>query len=443
MSDGQKEGVPPRRVGPCFGAFCMSDLSFFDPPIEIAAGGARQDMIMSRLKASGLRPYPASHPIDFGAADPLLIDIATVSREVLEGFSRAEMVQVHRQVVLVDLSDDRTPVLGDAVILRRDQDLGGLKSRLMALARRDSRLREACARRETAASLGFRFPAADLNSVPSLLYIGEGSPLFLSLQSPLKQRGLEVTAAISLETARQHMSGHRFAAALVDLESFRDEDSRTAQWIAEEQGLGALPVIVLSHPGAQLTERQNAVVAMATEVVDAAGRMAAIVSQIETVCRKLVAFAPIMPRPALTSILSDFTTGLFSRRFIEAHIGRQMDIASERAEPLCVVTFRLDPSQTISLAAQRAFADIIRAQIRDADCPALMQPGLFAISLPATPYRGGSRLAERVADLAARHPVIGGPGFGWRVIEKRAYHTPQTLLDAGTTGPWLRPSLAA
>ena len=55
MSDGQKEGVPPRRVGPCFGAFCMSDLSFFDPPIEIAAGGARQDMIMSRLKASGLR----------------------------------------------------------------------------------------------------------------------------------------------------------------------------------------------------------------------------------------------------------------------------------------------------------------------------------------------------------------------------------------------------
>ena len=421
----------------------MSDLSFFDPPIEIAAGGPRQDMIMSRLKASGLRPYPASQLIDFSAPDPLLIDIASVSREVLEGLSRAEMVQAHRQIVLVDLSDFPAPIGTDAVILRRDQDLATLKSRLMSLARRASRLREAEIRRETAASLGLRFPAADLNAVPSLLYIGEGSAAFLALQGPLKQRGLDVTASISRDTARQFLSERRFAAALVDLESFKDENSKTARWIAEENGLGAMPIIALTHPDLRLTERQNTVVALATEVVDAAGPMASIVSLIETVCRRLAAFAPIMPRPALASILADFTTGLFSRRFMEAHVGRQMDVASERAEPLCVVTFRLDPAQTISLAAQRAFAEIIRTQIRDADCPALMQPGLFTVTLPATPYRGGSRLAERIADIAVRHPVLGGPGFGWRVIEKRAYHTPQTLLDAGMTGPWLRPRIAA
>ena len=32
--------------------------------------------------------------------------------------------------------------------------------------------------------------------------------------------------------------------------------------------------------------------------------------------------------------------------------------------------------------------------------------------------------------------------FG-RVIEKRAYHTPQTLLSAALSGPLLRPRLAA
>lgn len=421
----------------------MTGLSFFDPPIEIAAGNPRLDLIMSRLKASGMRPYPASHPIDFTAPDPLLIDIATVTRDVLDALSRAAMVQVHRQIVLVDLTDFQVPVGSEAVLVRRDQDLGTLKSRLTALARRASRLREADIRRETASALGVRIPAADLNAVPSLLYIGAGSPLFLSLQGPLKQRGLDVTAAISRDTARQYMSERRFAAALVDLESFKGDTGPTASWIAEENGLGALPIIALTHPDLRLSDRQNTVIALATEVVDAAGRMASIVSLIETVCRRLVAFAPIMPHPALASVLTDFTTGLFSRNFLEAHVGRQMAVATQRAEPLCVVTFRLDPVQAVSLAAQRAFADIIRSQIRDADCPALMQPGVFTLSLPATPYRGGTRLAERIAGRAVNHPVLGGPGFGWRVIEKRAYHTARTLLDAGMTGPLLRPSLAA
>ncbi len=421
----------------------MSDLSFFDPPIEIAASGLRQDLIMSRLKASGLRPYPASHPIDFTAADPLLVDIASVSRDVLEGLSRAEMVQLHRQIVLIDLTDFQVPLSGDAILVRRDEDLGALKGRLMALARRASRLREAQLRRETAATLGLRIPAADLNSTPSLLYIGEGSALFLSLQGPLKQRGLGITAAISRETARQYMASHRFTAALVDLESLRDRDAPTAHWIAEENGLGGLPLIALTHPELRQNDHQTAIVGLATEVVDAAGRMASIVTQIEAVSRRMVAFAPIMPRPAMASILADFTTGLFSRRFLEAHIGRQMDAAAQQAEPFCVVTFRMDPAQAGSLAAQRAFAEIIRTQIRDSDCPALMQPGLFAITLPATPYRGGTRLAERIADHAVPNPALGGDGFGWRVIEKRAYHSAETLLDAGMTGPWLRPRLAA
>jgi len=421
----------------------MSDLSFFDPPIEIAAASPRIEMITSRLKASGMRPYPAAHPIDFSAPDPLLIDISTATRDVLDALSRAAMVQVHRQIVLVDISESQLPHAGETVILRRDRDLTALKSRLVALARRASRLREAEIRRDTASALGVRIPAADLNAVPSVLYIGEGSPLFLSLQGPLKQRGIEVTAAISRDTARRYMAEHRFASALVDLESFSADDSTTARWIAEENGLGALPIIALTHPDLPLNDRQNTVIALATEVVDATGRMAQIVSLIETVCRRLVAFAPIMPRPSVASALTDFATGLFNRRFMEAHIGRQMEVSTQRADPLSVLTFRMDPGIAASIPAQKEFADIIRSQIRDADCPALLQPGTFAISLPATPYRGGVRLADRISEFAARHAPLTGSGFGWRVIEKRAYHSPETLLGAGITGPMLRPRLAA
>jgi GGDEF domain-containing protein len=441
----QKEGVPPRPLAaPCILARTrMSDLSFFDPPIEIAAGSPRLEMILSRLRYSGMRPYPASHPIDFSAPDPLLIDIPTATRDVLDALSRAAMVQVHRQIVLVDTSGAQLPSGGETVLLRRDHDLGALKSRLTALARRAVRLREAEIRRDTASALGIRIPSADLAAVPSLLYIGEGSPLFLSLQGPLRQREIDLTAAISRDTARQYMAERRFAAALVDLDSFRGDASATARWIAEENGLGALPIIALSHPDLTLNDSQNTVIALATEVVDVTGRMAHIVSLIETVCRRLVAFTPVMPHPAQASVLADFTTGLFSRRFMELHIARQMEVSTQRADPLCVLTFRLDPALAVSRPAQLAFADIIRRQIRDADCPALMQPGVFAISLPATPYRGGMRLAERISDAAARHPGFSGQDFAYRVIEKRAYHSADTLLSAGLTGPMLRPRLAA
>ena len=443
MSGPQKEGVPPRRGWTCIGAFRMSDLSFFDPPIEIAAQSPRLEVIASRLRASGMRPYPASAPIDFTAPDPLLIDIGTATRSTLEALSRAAMVQVHRPVVLLDTSSAHLPHSGEPIILRRDQDLAALKARLTALARRASRLREAEIRRDTASVLGVRIPAADLNAVPSLLYIGEGSPLFLSLQGPLKRRGVDVTAAISRDTARRYMADRRFAAALVDLESFGAADSIIAQWIAEDSGLGALPIIALTHPDLPLNDRQNTVIALATEVVDATGRMASIVSQVETVCRRLVAFAPVMPQPSEASVLTDDTTRLFNQRFMETHIARQMEVSTQRAEPLCVLTFRLDAFLAGTVSAQQEFADVIRSQIRDTDCPALLAPGTFAVSLPATPFRGGVRLADRISEFSAAHARITGTGFGWRVVERRAYHSPQTLLSAGLTGPLLRARLAA
>ncbi|MEQ9507389.1 MAG: hypothetical protein RLO80_14110 [Hyphomonas sp.] len=421
----------------------MSDLSFFDPPIEIAAESPRLEVIVSRLRASGMRPYPASHPIDFSAPDPLLIDISTASRDLLGGLLRAAMVQVHRQIVLIDTSNIQLPTSDEAIIIRRDEDLGALKSRLMALARRSSRLREAEIRRDTASTFGVRIPPSDLSAIPSLLYIGDASPLFLSLQGPLKQRGIELAAAISRDTARRYMAEHRFAAALVDLDSFEGEASATTRWIAEENGLGALPMIAMTHPDAHLNDRQTTVISLATEVIDASGRMAHIVSLIETASRRLIALAPIMPRPTHASILTDYTTGLFSRRFLEMHISRQMDVATQRAEPLCVLTFQLDPPAAISLPAQQEFAEILRASIRDSDCPALLSPGTFAITLPATPFRGAVRLAERISDFAAQNAPLTGARFGWRVVERRAYHTPQVLLGAGTMGHLTRARYAA
>jgi GGDEF domain-containing protein len=108
-----------------------------------------------------------------------------------------------------------------------------------------------------------------------------------------------------------------------------------------------------------------------------------------------------------------------------------------------VLTFCLDPVLAQSIKAQQDFAGIIRSQIRDSDCPSLLRPGTFAISLPATPYRGAIRLAERIASAVEKNAPGIGTRYGWRITEKRAYHTPKTLLVTGQVGPMLRPSIAA
>ena len=67
----------------------MFDLSYLDPPIEVAATSPRLDMIMSRLRTSGMRPYAAEAPIDFNAVEPLLLDIRSLDAETLGRVARA------------------------------------------------------------------------------------------------------------------------------------------------------------------------------------------------------------------------------------------------------------------------------------------------------------------------------------------------------------------
>ncbi|PKP81867.1 MAG: hypothetical protein CVT79_08930 [Alphaproteobacteria bacterium HGW-Alphaproteobacteria-18] len=420
----------------------MLDFSFYDPPIEVAAGSPRLEMIVSRLKASGLRPYTASAPIDFSAPDPLLVDRESVSPEALERLSRAAMIGVPRQIVILNTGSLPTPRIDGAIQLRLDKDLTSLRSRLAALARRASRQREATIRHATALQLGAKLPPIDVDAVPALLYLGDGSPFFLSLQGDLRQRGVEITAALSRPTARQHMTSKRFAAALIDLSMAHEEASGMGRWISEDDGLAGLPLIVLSRPQAEFTERELALLSHATEIIDPAVGDDMIVTAIETQCRRLHASAPMMPLPGLSALaVTDIVSGLFTRGFFEAHLSRQMEIASEQVEALSVLTLRLDVEFAKSHAAQLAAGDIIRSQIRDTDCAALVQPGVYAISLPATPYRGGVRLAERINDAMGR--AGNHPGLSWRVTEKRSYHTPQTFLAAALIGPFVRIRIAA
>jgi len=146
----------------------MLDLSFLDPPIEVAAANPRLDMILSRLKAHGMRAYPASDPIDFDATEPLLIDMESLPAGLRERDVKLRNNEPKRPLVL--LTQDSGIAEGiDALIVSRDSDLSQLRARLSSLVRRQARTAEFRIRLETAESFGLNRAPAPADKTPEVL----------------------------------------------------------------------------------------------------------------------------------------------------------------------------------------------------------------------------------------------------------------------------------
>ncbi|MFN7054123.1 hypothetical protein [Hyphomonas sp.] len=418
----------------------MMDLSFLDPPVEVAAASPRLEMILSKLRLSGLRPFSASATPELDAPDTLLVDLASAPPAYTSLAALREVPAGYRQLVFLHAPGGFQPCPAGAICLPRDEDIPGLRARLAAEARRLARQREARIRQDTAQDLGAE-PENPAAHALHLLYLGDWSARFLSLQKALQARGVQLTAALSHQTARQHMAGRRFTAALAGIDASEADAARLAAWVTGEEGLRGLPLILTGTPGPGISAPHAALLGQASAILEAEEDEAGLADAVAAECRRLDAGAPMMPKPGLALVTSDIVSGLFNRSFFEAHLPRQMQVAAAQAEPLSVLTLRLDVADARSRPAQKLMGEVIARHIRETDCAALIQPGVFAVSLPATPYRGGVRLAERIGDGLTR--TGDAPGFSWRVTERRSYHTAHTLLSASLIGPFVRTRIAA
>ena len=157
----------------------MFDLSFLDPPIEVAAAGPRLETILSRLRAHGMRAYPASDPIDFDATEPLLIDMESLPVGLRERDIRLSEGAERRPLVL--LTPDTQIADGvDALIVTQDNDLDMLRARLASLVRRQARTAEFRIRLETAETFGTGEITPAPDGRPEVLYLGDGGAGFFS-----------------------------------------------------------------------------------------------------------------------------------------------------------------------------------------------------------------------------------------------------------------------
>ncbi|KJS36381.1 MAG: hypothetical protein VR74_12815 [Hyphomonas sp. BRH_c22] len=413
----------------------MSDMSYLDPPIEIAATGVRLKIIAARLRTGGMRPYEADDMIDFGSTEPLLVDIASVEVETLESCRDACLAGLSRPLVILDIANTGLN-LSDAITIRRDRDIPLVKGRLNAMARRFARTLEFEIRAQTARHFGAG-TTVPRQQTPALIFLGQGSPLFLSLQTALMERGVTITSALTRTATREYLTSRRFTAALLDMTS-TGRDTNDLDTFTPGEWLNGLPVLALIDGDTHLMGDVRSILSQCDEIIECQDSEPGFADRVADLSKKYFAGSPLQPSASAPASAIDQSTGIFSRRFLEAHLERQMVVAGTRSDALSIMTLKLIGNQRTDAGALASLARLVQNLLRETDCPAVVDPGTIAVSLPLTTYRGGVQLAERIAMTVADRDPLSELFLSWRVVEKRAFHTAQTFLEAGLTGPFTR-----
>lgn len=422
----------------------MTDLTYLDPPVELLATSPRREMLSSRLRACGLRPVPVGESWTEGSRMPVLVDIASVSASTLSRLEAAVRDGVDRPVILLAARGAAGIDLQDCLFIHGDEDISTLAARLELRRRRETRASETALRRETARRLDglseWSAPATDGRDV---LYLGEGGQLFHVLKQGLAKKGHDLVAALSVPTAESFLASGRFALVCLNASNGQRDVLELLERIALGQVVVASPIALVTDTPNLMRDRNT--LDVADEVIAADAPAETIVAAcLSAMAAGLPSAAP--ERVKLSSALFDAHTRLYSRAFLEAHLPEQMRVCSRLEAPLCLLSLKVNPALPAPVRASqvRTLAHIVTGDLRVTDLAARAGATEIVISLRETPYAGAARLIRRiVARVQAACPDGDAPDFSWRIVECRASHTAETLLETALSGTFMRAAAAA
>lgn len=402
----------------------MQNHGFDNPQIEVVSESPRLEMLQNRIRQSGMRPIRATHPINPDLADPVLLDLVTAADDGIRRFAE-DWAKANSTRLLIVLGDIPAEFSGFATLHLRDVDqLPTLSARIAIRQREIRRQREFTLRATTAERMGLKPTINPRSHGLRVLYLGEGSPNFTPLKSALKQSSIETVAALSRFTAQDHLASGNFDAIILHPQSIDDEATQFLTRFGSSDDIGSLKMFLIEEANfskslpAQYT-------AKATALLDGA---AAPETMVATIAKFLSPNAsPTIGAKQLASPAQVPTMELFSRPFLESHLETQFAESDVTGEPFSLVAVRVrDGAQSV-----KAMSPIIAQLLRDTDMAAQLDTNHICITLPATPYRGAISLARRVESAV-------GEQIEWRVIERRQFHTVDTLLSALVAKPTLQ-----
>lgn len=387
----------------------LTDRRFDDPVIEVVSVSPRLEMLMGRLRQAGMRPVPVSSAKVSTSPDPILYDLAAVPDTRLNPADR----------LTVTLGPKTATAKGD-IHLSDINLLHTLPARMAIRKREQTRQREANRRTRTAERLGLAPSRAQDKTTPRLLWLGQNAAFLNPLKAELKSEGIDVVAALSRLTAEDYLAKGGFDAIILYPSTPGDEASQLlARYVKADRAPTTKLVLLTSAETSAAIDQNN--IKNVDQIID-------LVDTPEKLSAELIAYAQkhgkiTPPKTRLSAGLTEQTSGLATRAFLEAHLETQMEDAETRGERLCLIALGAETQ-----ANQRGLAKVIQPMLRETDLAARLDTDHICISMPATTYRGAVALARRI-EASADSDIT------WRVVERRRFHTLKTLLGGLTAKP--------
>lgn len=242
----------------------------------------------------------------------------------------------------------------------------------------------------------------------SVLYVGDASPRFMSLQHIMQADDVEVVAAFSSYSAFDYLHERSFDAVILNANGKADTAFTISSAMRRNARLYHTPVLLLT----QSADREVADEAFARGVSDI---ISAQTPDMEMRDRILTLTAERRRRRAAKSALEacreprtlDIDTGLFHAGFLTSHL-QDLINATDRNE-LSFTTLILNtelpdgierPDDLSAEKARRQFAAMLRHLLRSEDAACRLDNERFLAILPFTEEDGVAAVAARVSAIA-------------------------------------------
>ena len=417
----------------------MTDPIFLTCPIEVIAASPRREMILSKLRTAGLRPYNAREKLD--QTDALFIDAVSATPDQLKKVHRQLQRATERTIVL--LSDGTAPPMQNVIQIFGISDIKNIPALLDMAARKRLRLQEVHLRARTAKQIVGASVEVPQSDELDLLFLGDGSSDFLALVGGLRRESINVTAALTSLTAQQYLRSKKFHGLVVDI---RAKSKVGAEFLATymPSDISAMvPVFALRAKERTDPAQSGDQFTSITELVDMDLDVARLSQTLSDLINYHASLTPLTPEQISDYRIRDQFSPLFSAAFLEQHLHNQIEQVSDTPTPLCLMTVQISSRADGNAAGREALptlAATLQTALRQTDCAARLDWATVGISLTNTSYAGGVRLAQRlIALLEDTHPeILRTCRLDWRVIERRAYHSVSDLIAVGKTGPQTR-----
>lgn len=417
----------------------MTDPLFLTCPIEVIAASPRLEMIKSKLRTAGLRPYVAEDKLS--QVDALFIDAMSASQEQLKLVHRQITRSTDRTIVL--LSDGSTPTIPNVIQIFGISDIESIPALLDMAARKRHRLQEVHLRAQTAKQIaGQNVYIPDSNAL-KLLFLGDGSSEFLALMAALRRDDVKMTAALTTLTAHQYLRDHQFDGMIVDIRRGTNVGSEFLSTYMSSDIAAKIPIYALRDKERVDPNYDSEQFTSITELVDANRDSDQLARTLTDLANYHAALTPLSPAQVNDYRIRDQFSPMFSATFLERHLHNQIEDVTDTPIPLCLMTLQITSRADGNAAGREAIpvlATSIQNALRQTDCAARLDWSTIGVSLSNTSYAGGVKLAQRLIGLLEeKHPcILRTCKLNWRVIERRAYHSATDLLSIGKTGPQTR-----